>query len=150
MLRSRFLLWRRHPLIAYRLLLTWLIVRLSRAELDHCAFGTAGVVLTISLSGVRFWPFWTFVRKYPRLALVYRVPLRRSVDLTRYEGMRRPRPAMTVLKWWTFGAIRTRDCVCVTRQCLIAAGVPVPRRIVSPAQLEEYLRVEGYESITFA
>lgn len=143
-LRRRLRILHRHPRKVYFWWLSWLTRTCTRSRLAHCAIGYDGAVLDPGIIGGKMWPFLPFVSSYPTLAATVAVPLENPIDLDKHFIAGRIRVWPTILKWMTFGAIiRTDDCLCVVRRCLIDGGIQVPRRIVSPHQLLNWLIEQG-------
>jgi hypothetical protein len=128
--------------------LDWLVRRLSGWEVAHVAIGDGGAVLNPTYRGNRLWPFDAFALSHPGVAWGFLVPISRPIDWTPHEeDPPRPKPWMpTLARWATRGRWpRTRDCVAEVSACLRSAGVAVPRRVVTPAHLFDWLRAEGFE-----
>ncbi len=132
--------------------LGWLIRVLSRSPLDHCAIGCDGWVLNVSYRlGNRYWPADAYEEHYPGLVCVWTVPLVRPIDWQRQPmpgtpGRRRVLPLLC--RWLTRGRCpgvrKATDCVGIAVDLLTAAGLAIPRRIVSPGELHEWLARQGY------
>lgn len=140
--------WKRIDFIRfYAGFLSWLVRFLTRCDLAHVAIGDGRVVLDPAIVGNRYWPFEAYLLGYPTRAWLFTVPCDRCIELGLYEE-RPPRwkPAIpTFMRWITRGLWPTRDCVAIARECLVRGGLDVPRTVVTPAHLFDYLRGEGFE-----
>jgi hypothetical protein len=120
---------------------------LTRSPISHTAIGFENQVLDPSIGGNLYWPLSAFVLGYKGLSWVFSVPVPLPPRLLDFvESPRRPKPILpTLIRWVSRGLFPTRDCVQVVCRCLRDAGLPVPNRMTTPAQLFDWLRGEGYE-----
>ena len=122
-----------------------LIRLLGWSRWDHVCVGYDGVVVSVSACGYKFWPIKTFVEHHPGVEVFFDVPFQYDIDMTLLEGRKEPSFWMTLLRWalrgrWPF----TRDCVCVTLECLISGGVEIPETLVSPRAVADWLKEHEY------
>jgi hypothetical protein len=136
----------RHPRRAYWAFLSWLVRTLARCEWAHVAIGNAEVVLDPAATGDRMLGTAWFVTEYPGLAWMVTVPMRTPVRLIPFAVIppRARRVLPTFIRWLTHGLWPTRDCVAVVSAVLRDDGLPVPRWVVTPGHLFDWLRSEGY------
>ncbi len=133
-------------------LVSWLVRVLTLSPICHCLIGFEGVVLDPGLDGVRYWaPIDGFIRHYPTIYAVFRVPVPYGVNLDHYRpyvGV--PQPIFPrLLRLLLMGRGLGRgpwiyDCLSVALACLHAAGVPANQHISTPAGLYRWLRKKGY------
>jgi len=129
-------------------LVSWLVRVLTFSPICHCMIGFDGVVLDPGLDGVRYWaPIDGFIRHYPSLYALFRVPVPYGLDLDFFRpnvGVPQPIfPRLLRLLLWGRGPW-IYDCLCVALSCLHAAGVPAKQHISTPAGLYRWLRKKGY------
>jgi hypothetical protein len=141
------------------MVLWWVQRSVTRCELDHVSVASRGVVLDPSvLRGDTLYPEITYVKAHNALAWMIEVPC-----LTKtYEqptGLwqvchkpppllnRDPRPKTPIrafLRWLTRGRVYSRDCVTRVAGVLDEAGHAVPRWVVTPDHLYDWLRSQGH------
>lgn len=123
---------------------TWWIERFTNSEFVHVAVEVDGVVMQpVWNDGVRFYP-WLAAKTTPGLAWSFEVPATRAMTLDRHESSRPKWLAEYVLRWLTRGLYRFPDCVTAVRAVLWDGGVFTPHSILTPADLFDHLRSEGY------
>ena len=133
----------------YFAFLSWLVRTLTRSQLAHCSIGYDGAVLDPGIRRNTYWPFRAYVISYPTLVCCFRVLVSRPIDLDAFpQGSKPAWP--TFVRWLTRGRWPwTTDCVCIAIDCLRQGGIAVPRQLVSPQQLHDWL-LERYERTVFA
>jgi hypothetical protein len=125
------------------------IVSVTRSRMVHCAVGIDGAVLNPIMSGNQYWPHIAYVITYARLTCAFRIEVHVTVDLDRY-GQGKPRKAWpTVLKLLTRGWYRTDDCVDTVIDAMRQAGIRVPRYVIAPIDLHDWLLAAGYDHVRF-
>lgn len=144
--------WLRKPMYIYAFLLYYYCRIMTLSPLIHVAPAGSGVVADVSIMGTRFWSLLKFIKIYPSLDGYIHVPNRcvdgdiTVPDYDRYENRKYPPSALrATLKHITFGLYnRSEDCVTVTKDVLLQAGVEVPRRVTSPVGVKRWLIRRGY------
>lgn len=129
------------------------IEAVTGSPVSHVAIGDCHVVLDPTLEGNRFHPFAGYVVSDRPILWAVEVPVTRPPHWAPHKAGRhlRPPPTLpTVLRWASRGLIPARNCVTEVVACLRNCGVPVPPRMVSPQQLFDWLRAEGYYTYDFA
>ena len=115
----------------------WCVLRVSK-DYVHVAIGNREVTLNPVMRGNEFWPTDVFIDKYPGVAGYFEVPCRSN--LTGFEGVKSRR-------WWHYFARllgkQHRDTDCITTVSAVLDFPPV----LTPDQLWDYLRENGYEWI---
>lgn len=121
-----------------------IVQQVSDADLYHTAVGDGQVVLDPAHDGNLFLPQDPYAAKAPHLILVFEVPLARSMRLGAFKN--RPGEVWwrVVMKFLTGGRFATRDCVDTVREALANGGVQVPRTVISPIQLKDWLYGQGH------
>jgi hypothetical protein len=146
-LAQRLRIARRFPRRTMYVAVTRFAKFVSRSDIAHVAVGYDGAVLDQAIAGGRFWPFEPFLCYYPCLIGVFVVPIRTVPDLDRHYYPGRNPIWPTFMRWWTFGRVQTRDCVCITVTILRDAEYIVPRNVVTPIQLYNWLKTQGFEYV---
>lgn len=125
-----------------------LIRLLGWSRWDHICVGYDQVVASAQADGYKFWAIDVFAERHPGLEVAYHVPLLFDIDLSFFEGSEAPGFWMTLLRWFTRGErVWTRDCVCMTIQCLVAGGIDIPVNLVSPRDVADWLFDNGYHYV---
>lgn len=141
---------RRFPSVAYRWWLAGLIRILTRSRLTHCAIGYDGAVLEPDMRGNRFWPLIPFAHSFPHIVCAFDVRVSAPIDLDAFSPGVPKRALPTFLRWLTRGRSgSTEDCVCTVVACLAQGGVAVPRHVVSPQHLHDWLLDNGFHHTHF-
>ena len=133
---------RRKPHLAYLKLLEAIVVRLYRSSITHCAVGYDGAVLNPVIERNQYWPHIPFTLEYPRLTCAFELPIDGPVDLDRYPVWRNWHQRLhllSIVKWITRGRVRSGDCVDTVIDVLRQGGITIPRHIVAPGQLHDWL-----------
>jgi hypothetical protein len=119
------------------------------SDLFHVSIGDGEVVLDSASDGTLFLPQMAYAVGVKQLVLGFEVPVKKCLRLGSFANLP-PAPWWKVLlKFLTFGSVWSGDCVDVTRDALANGGVIVPRRIVSPSQLKDWLYSQGYRHEIF-
>lgn len=118
---------------------------LTGSEIVHCAVGQGDVVMEVRPDGVRFWPSIAYECKRG-VSWMFTIPTDHLIDWTPWENDTRPRGCVASLVYYASrGLFRTSNCVTETKKALDQAGIDVPRRVLTPAQMWDWCRSEGYE-----
>lgn len=143
--RARLRIAKRFPRRSYYWFLAWLVRTLTISKLAHVSIGYDGAVLHPGLIDNEYWPQIVYTLRYPTLVCAFTVPVDAPLDLRRYPvGCQTIWPS--VRKWLLCGyAPTTTDCVCIVKDCLRQGGVMVPRRVISPQDLHDWLEKQRYE-----
>ena len=124
----------------------------SLSRISHCMFEYQGAVLVVTFErGVIFFPTLPFIRHYPGLCAVFRVPIRHTLNLNYFQyaaGV--PVPTWPPWRRWLMCGRGdwANDCISFTLACLRAGGASVPSTIATPAGLYRFLRSRGYGQVT--
>lgn len=151
--RCRRVGWRRSVRICARkprLAADWALARLVRiltgSELVHVSIAYNGQVLDPTIRGNTIYPVLWYVEKHPFLVACFTVPVGKDPRLITFSTGRRKRALPTFIRWCFCGLSRAPgDCVSVVSACLRTAGIHVPMRLVTPAQLHDWLERQGFE-----
>jgi hypothetical protein len=132
---------------------------LTREEFDHVSIASRGVVLDPSVArGDTLYAEITYVKAHSGLSWMIEVPTAQVFTSKRgSSGQTCPKPppvldvdprpktpVRALARWLTRGRVYSRDCVTRVVGVLSEAGVFVPRHVVTPGQLFDWLRGEGY------
>lgn len=134
----------------------WFLAFITRtltcSPIAHISIEWNGAVLDPGIGGNQVWATLEYIRHFPTLLWMVKVPVLRPPPIERYEGDKRAKRALpSIARWATRGRVRTNDCACTVTECLRDAGVNVPRAVVSPQQLFDWLTHEhGCEAIPLA
>lgn len=127
--------------------LVWSTWCLSGSWIAHVAVGTDGVMLEPRAEGDRFYALAPYLEHYPTLVRWYEVPIE-PIDLEAVAILRPKRVWRSFLRRLTGGRVQSDDCSQIAIRALEAGGVDVPRRLNTPAQLDRWLRAQGFTCIT--
>jgi hypothetical protein len=119
----------------------WLVLltkTLTCSDLVHAAVATGDVVIVPDRrDGWHAWPLKAFMERYPGLVTAHVVPVaRRAIS---HPPKERVNVLLSLAKWATFGLVPAPNCVTTVVWVMRAYGIDVPRRIVSPRQLDKWL-----------
>lgn len=132
----------------------WLVQNIAKSEFTHVVVtsmqGDTEKVLDPTFKGVRFWTLesWFADPKGAEFVGWFDVPAERWPDLNNHEDPISRSLWRYVLRWLTRGFFPCEDCVTKVRRVLHEAGVVTPASIVTPADLWNHLRNEGFEYAT--
>lgn len=127
--------------MAYSLLVQWLTL----SPFVHCAVGDGEVVMEVRPDGIRFWPDLAY-SVGRGVSWVYEVPTSNQIEWSRWEyDTARRGPLASFAYLFTGGLLQASNCVTETKAVLALAGVDVPRKVLTPAHLWDWLREQGYE-----
>lgn len=148
--RRRLRIVRKFKRRSYFWFLAWLVRTLTFSKLAHVSIGYNGAVLHPGILDNEYWPQIAYTLKYPTLTCAFTVPVNGPIDLDRYpKGAKQVWP--TVRKWICYGwAPATQDCVDIVKDCLAQGGVTVPRNVLSPQDLHDWLEKHSYERTDLA
>lgn len=156
-MRERRLGWWRRIRIIYRypsksfiFLLAKLTSLISNSRIVHCAVSDGQAVLDITVRGDWYWPFLLYILKYPSLTCLVRVSLVRPIDIDDYAVGIPKKVFPTILRWLSRGLVDTDDCASTVAKCLREAGADIPRHIVKPVELHDYLLKKGHKHVHLA
>lgn len=137
--RTRIRILRRWPGKSYSMFLARLTMFLTRSEWCHCSIGYMGHVLDPLISGSKIWPLHEYTEKRRGVLEEYAF---RVVRPPMFWADTSRAPVMpSLIRYVTCGRFPfTRDCVCVTLNMMRQAGINVPRTIVSPKQLRNWVK----------
>lgn len=149
--KTRWRLLRRRPATTFNWTVAALVRLLTRSPYSHVAVRIDDAVLDPAIGGNRFWPTLVFAWYYPTLLCAMDIDLPRWVDLDLFPPGRRKSIRGALLRWITIGLTESDDCVSTVREVLILGGLPVPRWVVSPRQLHDWMLAHAARShISFA
>jgi len=119
----------------------------GRWSIDHVAVGDDELMVDPRFGGAETHPARGFIRHQPGLTHLFHMQAPRRPALESVVLGRPNRALPTILRWLTRGRVPTTDCVAVATAMLRSAGVEVPRRIVTPRQLNRWLLESDAELI---
>jgi hypothetical protein len=135
--------------------LQWVQRSVMRCDLDHVSVASRGVVLDPHmLWGDTLYPEITYVKAHNALVWMFELPCLGRGGLWQHchkpppTLARDPRdktPIRAFVRWITGGRTYSRDCVTRVIAVLREAGVNPPRWVVTPDDLYDWLRSEGYQ-----
>jgi hypothetical protein len=132
----------------------WLVQTIARSHFTHVAVtsmqGDTEVVMNPTIpKGTEFWRFDLWLDHPKPFGFVgwFNVPAARWPDLNDHIDPISRRLWRYAARWLTFGLLPCEDCVTKVRRVLHDAGVVTPASIVTPGQLWDHLRSEGYEYV---
>lgn len=140
---------RKAPKLAYAAFLVWVLGRVVGDEFSHVYVACEqGAVLDPSvIHGDRFWAEIPWVIGHPTLQWLVRVPVDSALDLDAHKSTKQKTPIRALLRYWTGGVVASRDCVSTAVGVLRSKGLDIPRQVVTPGHLWDWLRREGYEFV---
>jgi hypothetical protein len=140
----------RYPLRSFIFLLAKFTKLISNSRIVHCAVSDGQAVLDTTVRGDWYWPFLLYILKYPGLTCLIRVSLVRPLDIDDYEVGIPKKIFPTMLRWLSRGMVDANDCASTVTKCLREAGIDIPRYIVKPVELHDYLLRKGYKHVHMA
>lgn len=148
--RKRRITWRairKFKGLAYRSFIIWLIATLGRCELVHVCIADNRVVLDQTLFGPKYYDTLAFCLKYPRLAWCFEFKTPAPINVELAADLGPVKCLRTIIRRLTFGLVKSNDCVTSTCMVLRDAGMDVPKGIITPGHLWDYLRSQGHKQI---
>lgn len=148
-LRGLWWLVTRQPRIAYQMVGSSIVTRLSGWSASHVMITSGDATLDYQYTRTRFWPALA-AETQDRVIGITDTP--GLPDLTRWEGRQCgswtgllcTTVAFWVL-WITRGTMRVRpDCISVAIDILSEVGISVPQDVWTPSQLRDHLHEQGY------
>lgn len=106
---------------------------------DHVTFGDDRLAMDVCMNGVAFYPMGMF-RRYARgVVRVYGIRTPHPAPIPIWRAGSKPKTLPVVLSFITRGWFKCDDCVQTCTSALREAGVPIPRHVVTPKQLDHEL-----------
>lgn len=151
--RWKLRLLRREPALCYYLFGSNLIGWITGCTFSHVLVEFDDVVLDPMFTRNKYWPADTFEKKYPGRRLYFSFQSSQPIDISKWEQTKPWGPVVasvwgTVFRFilfFTKGRVRlSDDCVSMAVDALKTSGVKVPVGVVSPLQLMNWLKEQGY------
>ena len=131
-----------------------LIKLIQRDKYSHVLLEYDDIVLDPMFSSNRYWTKNEFIKGYGGKKVFIKIDTPVKLDLTVWENNKEWGPLKasvfgTVFRFLLFfsrGRIRlAEDCVSVAINALKMSGITVPIYVITPKQLREWLKEEGYD-----
>lgn len=116
----------------------------------HVMAAFDNTIVDCRLEATHHYDFKRAISIFPGLTSILRVPLNDTLNLRDYPIERRHplRYWPTIKRYLMLGhGPLVTDCLCTTLRILIDGGVPVPKTLYTPGQLESWLIRQGYPHV---